>query len=468
MLRYLFFCVVTVLSATHVGAQDDFTSNAKRYIDQYASLAMYEQRKNGIPAAVTLGQGILETEAGTSELMTEANNHFGIKCKNGWQGETFTHTDDAPNECFKKYKCAADSYRDHSEHLKRNPRYSPLFTLNKTDYHGWAVCLKKCGYATNPQYAQRLTKIIEDFNLQKYTFSAFDTILTNTDEDITLHRAPFADTSKKTAPAVVTPQPNAAYVKNRGDSLQHDKHVVKEGETMAFIARTEGMEMKKLMSLNLLNPNEEPLAGSVLELVEQAKHKPSYRINSMAAHNGNAIVTDDEKKPGGDYITIDKTKSKPATDVAAKPAATIAKAPASNNPAPPNAGTATKTIAPENIIVINDSKRPVPPPPPKTEEQLATEKQDKELASLKADLDKIVYADDSKLIAQNTTSPAAPEKKTATETAAVKTGKYYMVKRGDTAFSIAKKNNITIAQLRQWNSLDGDDVKIGQTLQVKE
>ena len=136
--------MLILLLPAGAGAQDaGYTERAKKYIDQYSTLAILEQKKSGIPASITLGQGILETEAGASELMTEANNHFGIKCKNGWQGPTYTHTDDAPDECFKKYTCAAASYEDHSALLKRNPRYAPLFSLPATDYVAWAKCLKK-------------------------------------------------------------------------------------------------------------------------------------------------------------------------------------------------------------------------------------------------------------------------------------------------------------------------------------
>ena len=166
-----------LLATAKAGAQDSYNDRVKKYIDQYYPLAIAEQKNAGIPASITLGQGILETEAGTSDLMIMANNHFGIKCKNGWTGDTFIHTDDAPDECFKKYKCAEDSYKDHSAHLKRNPRYASLFSLSQTDYASWAIGLKRCGYATNPQYAQKLIKIIEDFKLQDYTYSALDSSL---------------------------------------------------------------------------------------------------------------------------------------------------------------------------------------------------------------------------------------------------------------------------------------------------
>src|ERR1700722_8267000 len=109
MKRCVLFCIaIMLLMPGGARAQDGYNERAQKYIQQYSSLAILEQKKNGIPAAITLGQGILETEAGASELMTEANNHFGIKCNNHWDGPTFAHTDDAPDECFKKYTCAAE------------------------------------------------------------------------------------------------------------------------------------------------------------------------------------------------------------------------------------------------------------------------------------------------------------------------------------------------------------------------
>lgn len=160
---------MTFATATAAQAQDGYNQRAKKYVEQYAEMAMSEQRISGIPASITLGQGILETEAGNSELFHNANNHFGIKSKSDWKGETYTYTDDAPNELFKKYKDAQESFHDHSEHLHRNPRYAPLFKIPVTNYKGWAVTIRKCGYATDPKYAQRLIKIIEEFSLANYT-----------------------------------------------------------------------------------------------------------------------------------------------------------------------------------------------------------------------------------------------------------------------------------------------------------
>ncbi|NCW88570.1 MAG: N-acetylmuramoyl-L-alanine amidase, partial [Chitinophagia bacterium] len=106
----------------------------QQYIDQYKDLAIAEMKRTGVPASIKLAQGIHETMAGQSELVQKSNNHFGIKCKTGWNGPSVRHTDDARNECFRKYATASESYRDHSNFLKSSPRYASLFELDPTDY----------------------------------------------------------------------------------------------------------------------------------------------------------------------------------------------------------------------------------------------------------------------------------------------------------------------------------------------
>lgn len=172
MKRMLLICALALACVMNVSAQALNNENVLRYIDRYRSLAMSEQQRTGIPAAIKLAQGIHETGAGSSKLAVEANNHFGLKCKAGWQGEKYAYTDDAPNECFRKYKLDFESYQDQSNYLKSNPRYASLFTLSVTDYAGWAIGLRKAGYATNPKYSLLLIKIIEDYRLQEYTYAA--------------------------------------------------------------------------------------------------------------------------------------------------------------------------------------------------------------------------------------------------------------------------------------------------------
>lgn len=158
------YLLLTTISAN---AQKLDTTNIVAYIKQYKNIAIAEMKRSGIPASITLAQGIHESSFGTSYLAKNTNNHFGIKCKDTWTGKTFKYTDDAPNECFRVYDNVEESYKDHTEFLKR-PRYADLFLLDKYDYKGWAAGLKKAGYATNPKYAPILIKTIEDFQLYAF------------------------------------------------------------------------------------------------------------------------------------------------------------------------------------------------------------------------------------------------------------------------------------------------------------
>jgi LysM repeat protein len=140
-----------------------------QYIETFKQIAMDEQLRSGIPASITLAQGIHETSAGQSELVRKSNNHFGIKCKTTWTGQKVYHTDDAVGECFRKYDEAAESYRDHSDFLKANQRYAFLFAYEMNDYASWAKGLKQAGYATNPQYPKLLIDLVEKYELNHFT-----------------------------------------------------------------------------------------------------------------------------------------------------------------------------------------------------------------------------------------------------------------------------------------------------------
>ncbi len=150
------------------------------YVDTYNKIAIAEMQRSGVPAAITLAQGLLESGFGESELCKKSNNHFGIKCKTEWTGEKVYHDDDLNQECFRKYNSALESFRDHSNFLKTREWYNFLFTLDPKDYKAWAKGLKKAGYATEKNYPELLIKIIEDYNLHQYTLQALNTQPTNT------------------------------------------------------------------------------------------------------------------------------------------------------------------------------------------------------------------------------------------------------------------------------------------------
>ena len=140
------------------------------YIEEWKAIAIQEQEDYGIPASITMAQGLLESSAGQSELAINAKNHFGIKCTNEWFGAVYYHDDDKKDDCFRQYGNAAESFKDHSLFLKR-PRYSTCFEIAVEDYEGWARRLKECGYATDPSYAPKLIKLIEDYCLDTLTVS---------------------------------------------------------------------------------------------------------------------------------------------------------------------------------------------------------------------------------------------------------------------------------------------------------
>ena len=153
-----------------------FSQNIKGYIKQYNYLAISEMHLYGIPASITLAQGILESGSGTSRLAVEANNHFGIKCHVDWNGPSIYHDDDEKQECFRKYNTVDESFRDHSLFLSKRKRYLFLFSLRRTDYRGWAKGLQQAGYATSKTYAKKIIQLINDHNLAQYDNKKLNTI----------------------------------------------------------------------------------------------------------------------------------------------------------------------------------------------------------------------------------------------------------------------------------------------------
>jgi len=144
------------------------TAMVHDYINQYKDIAKSNMSQYGIPASIILGQGILESGAGTGPLSALANNHFGIKCHKEWNGPSVKYDDDAAQECFRQYNHPSESYKDHSVFLSGRPRYLDLFSLEKDDYQAWAKGLKKAGYATDPKYPEKLIGLIERYQLNKY------------------------------------------------------------------------------------------------------------------------------------------------------------------------------------------------------------------------------------------------------------------------------------------------------------
>ena len=240
------------------------------YFDLYKDVAIEQMLKHKIPASITLAQGVLESGAGKSELTRKTNNHFGIKC-HGWTGRKSYHDDDEPDECFRVYDNAYESYEDHSVFLVSSKRYARLFELKKTDYKGWAKGLKACGYATSPTYAQKLIEIIELYGLSKYDkATGFDKFQTKQIEHGDLRQ-------------VFTFNKNYYILARRGD-------------TFRSIAEDVGISYRKLASYNERDKNEELDEGEIIWLKKKARKAPKeykHRLHTISA--GESMYTISQK-----------------------------------------------------------------------------------------------------------------------------------------------------------------------------
>ncbi len=284
---FLFFLLCFSLS---VSAQGHY----ERYIAQYKDMAIEQMQRYGIPASITLAQGLLESGAGRSELATKANNHFGIKCGGDWKGKYMLKDDDARNEKFRVYRSAEESYEDHSRFLSERERYASLFKLSIADYKGWAHGLKRAGYATNPRYAHNLIDIIERYNLDRYDgkgrkYSAADKVkhevqMCNDNYYIIARRGDSFKTLGKEMGVRARKlrkynEVNRHYALEEGDivylekkrkradcSLRGKVHVVADGESIHRIAQKYGIRMQTLYKKNRLPEDYSAKVGDKLRI----------------------------------------------------------------------------------------------------------------------------------------------------------------------------------------------------------
>lgn len=232
--------------------------NTLSYIDDFKGVAIEEMNASGIPASITLAQGILESGSGNSDLAKYANNHFGIKCTSDWKGKYYFKDDDQRNDCFRVYRDARESFRDHSDFLKRK-RYSGLFKLDKNDYKSWAQGLKDAGYATNPRYPEILINTIEKYQLYQYDQSESekqkiareDRVFTEINENIPQEKEKFTPVS--------SPPPGAKPLSPDGT------YTVAKGDTLYNIAKRFNLTVDALKALNELSSDNIKL-GQVLKV----------------------------------------------------------------------------------------------------------------------------------------------------------------------------------------------------------
>lgn len=248
------------------------------YINKYSRIAVSEMERTGVPASITLAQGILESRAGQSPLAVKGNNHFGVKCHKDWRGKIMQYDDDHRGECFRVYPNAEASYKDHSDFLRYQQRYKDLFDLDGTDYKAWAKGLKKAGYATDPQYPSKLIKLIEDYELYR-----FDKGVVVKVEAPSIAEAPkVADIQHKEEFRVslsrqIFQQNGAAFV------------YAVEGETLSSIAKSYGLFRKEILKFNDITTNSCFKGGEVV-YISQKKNQAARGIDKYIVEPGEDIT----------------------------------------------------------------------------------------------------------------------------------------------------------------------------------
>lgn len=287
---FLMACACAFVSFQSL-AQDAYKNKIETYIEQYKDIAMAEMQRSGVPASITLAQGILESGCGESELAAKGNNHFGIKCHNGWEGKTMHYDDDAKDECFRCYTNPEESFRDHSDFLRTRERYAFLFDYHPTDYKKWAHGLKQAGYATNPKYPELLIDNIERYNLGQYDI--YDSFLADNATKPSHTKSPASSNPRKERktlrdffagfgqPKPVSPNASASIIYVNNLKAVH----VKEGQTIESIAKSYGTGIDRLLKYNDLNTVQPLTAGSVLFL------QPKRRLGDSMYHVVKATET---------------------------------------------------------------------------------------------------------------------------------------------------------------------------------
>ncbi|UYQ93567.1 glucosaminidase domain-containing protein [Chitinophaga horti] len=463
--KYLLLLCFLIGSVSLTQAQNITTA---QYINTYRNVAIAEMQRSGVPAAIKLAQGIIETQSGNSWLVQNSNNHFGIKCKNNWTGASVNYDDDARQECFRKYDNATASWKDHSDFLRSNPRYGFLFEYDQKDYKSWAYGLKQAGYATSRTYPQQLIEVIERYDLNQYTLQGLGeggalvkndgpfigddqpvsgnivnkvipkaapvnypsgefkingrkvmfapagtslVVLAN-DKDIRVSNLVHYNDLKD---AVLLEEDMLIFLQRKNRTGANDYHIVAEGEDLHSISQKEGIMLEWLRKRNKLDEGEEPAPGEKLLLDGYAPAKPKLTASSVA------IIKEEDQQPK------DLNLKKLVRDVKDE----ISKAREGNVQGTPSATPAKSGPAAQETNSL----------PPQMVE----------------DLKKIDGATVKRETMPVTRQPSAPSNT-----------KYHTVQEKETMYAISKKYNVTVAQLQRWNNLPDNNIRTGQQLVVSQ
>jgi LysM repeat protein len=424
----------------------------RSYIDSFKLAAMVEMKAYGIPASITLGQGILESASGNSKLAKECNNHFGIKCRSTWTGRFCLADDDAKDECFRGYLTANESYRDHSLFLYESKRYAKLFELASTDYKNWANGLREAGYATNPSYGNLLIGVIE-----KYRLAMYDSMVVMGEDFYTPSTATKAASDVNGIPAIMakpgeTPEQLAArynlevwqiykyndikqgdqinpgeiiYLKPKKKRSVEATHTVKQGETLHDISQMYGIKMKHLYKLNRLTPGQEAQIGEIINLRDKREQAPKVASATVSTSAVDIILT--KQKVENSANPLQTAANGSVYEV--QKGETLQQIAARFNTTPLNLARWNNLdmleVSAGQILVLKPNVKPTGSEVP-----------------------------ESRLNGIN--SVTAPASDT-----------YHFVQPGETLYSISKKYGVTVDSVKYLNKLGDNQIRVGQRLKVR-
>jgi LysM repeat protein len=457
------------------------SSTIQAYVEEWWPVAVENMQAHGIPASISLAQGILESAAGTSELSRKSNNHFGIKCHKDWTGKKVYYDDDAPGECFRQYNDPADSWADHSTFLTSRERYASLFDLKSDDYEGWAHGLKKAGYATNPKYAELLIKLIRDYALDDYDrydnrqlasargrrkpgapdtpgpavssevfwFNRIPTVLAHDGEypkdisarqDVPLVRlCDYNDFE----PDYALTEGEKVYLKPKRRKAAEKVHLTKAGESLRDIAQQHGVLLDVLARRNLVTEGFVPAAGQPIYLRSKAARPP-------------------KAAPAGSTKPAPARQATAGTGTGTGVNSPTAGSPTANNPSAP-------TSNPVRPQVQASTQRPaptIPVPPPASSNSASSAGAG---AKPTAQPSQPGVTDSPAAKPNAGSSPAASPAATAAPESPASLAlpiSQHTVAQGETLYSIARRYSVSVDQVRSWNQLPDNTIKIGQVLVV--
>ncbi len=520
MKKLLFFLLFSV-SGSLIFSQNGSTDARLDYIKQYSKLAVEEMERTGIPASIKLAQAILESNAGQSTLAIEANNHFGIKCGGNWDGKTYYSEDDdrdaagnTVKSCFRKYKKPETGYEDHSEFLrdpKKYNRYGFLFKLNPQDYRSWAYGLQSAGYATNQAYAESLIRVIETYKLSEYDKGAGGEIpppIANRRSigrvnDVKVVLAKEAETLDDVARIYrLRAEKLMEYNDNgyaRSDKLKGNTrvfiqkkqkrwrgrskfHFVRDNQSMFEISQLYGIRQESLMSGNKMESGEEPANGAEVRIrgfFWKKGPKPALRaydptktetqpIEIKPTPPVNSEMTPDDEVPFeiGDGTVGDPNKT-PTKPTPGTPSTSGAKIPVETPAVDPSKTTDNRPTS--DIVTPGNLPKPKPTQPANGVFHTVQKGDNlynisKKYGTTVANLKQLNNLQTDNV---NLGQQLLVQQQQAVQPTQPATGVFHTVQKGDNLLNISKKYGTTVAKLKQLNNLPADNIQLGQQLRVQ-